>query len=52
MAYKQLNEIQNDASGLGGYNDAAGFGGDYGGGAPFPPHTESAGGNYQSPYAS
>jgi len=51
MAYKQLNEIQNDASGLGGYNDTAGFAGSYGG-APFPPHTETAGGNYQSPYAS
>jgi len=51
MAYKQLNEIQNDASGLGGYNDTAGFAGGYGG-APFPPHTETAGGNYQSPYAS
>lgn len=51
MAYKQLNEIQNDASGLGGYNDTAGFAGAYGG-SPFPPHTESAGGNYQSPYAS
>ena len=51
MAYKQLNDIQNDASGLGGYNDA-GYDGGYGGGAAFPPHTETAGGNYQSPYAS
>lgn len=57
MAYKQMNDIQNDASGLGGYNDAgaAGFGGNASGGAyagqPFPPHTESAAGTYQGPYA-
>ena len=52
LAYKQLNDIQNEASGLAGYSDAGGIGGGYGGG--FPPHTESAGagGSYQSPYAS
>jgi len=52
LAYKQLNDMQNDASGIGGYSDpAADITGGYGG-SPFPPHTESAGGNYQSPYAS
>lgn len=57
LSYKQLNDIQNDASGLGGYNDSnPEFGGGFGG-SGFPPHTESAGpgptppGPYQSPYA-